>query len=140
MVLISSYSGNTEETLAAMQQAIKMKATVICITSGGKVQELAKKHNLDCVIIPSGMPPRSCLGYSMVQVLYVLHHLGYVKKSFEKDLKASIDLLKKEAKADAESTKKAVKNVQSKVEKSTLGDIDALAALKDKMKKDEESK
>jgi len=46
----------------------------------------------------------------------------------------------KEAKADAESTKKAVKNVQSKVEKSTLGDIDVLAALKDKMKKDEESK
>ena len=50
------------------------------------------------------------------------------------------ETLKKEAKADAESTKKAVKNVQSKVEKSTLGDIDALAALKDKMKKDEESK
>ena len=48
--------------------------------------------------------------------------------------------MKKEAKADAESTKKAVKNVQSKVEKSTLGDIDVLAALKDKMKKDEESK
>ncbi|MEN9332115.1 MAG: hypothetical protein RI940_592 [Bacteroidota bacterium] len=50
------------------------------------------------------------------------------------------ETLKKEAKADAESTKKAVKNVQSKVEKSTLGDIDVLAALKDKMKKDEESK
>lgn len=50
------------------------------------------------------------------------------------------ETLKKEAKADAENTKKAVKNVQSKVEKSTLGDIDALAALKDKMKKDEESK
>ena len=50
------------------------------------------------------------------------------------------ETLKKEAKADAESTKKAVKNVQSKVEKSTLGDIDVLAALKDKMKKDAESK
>jgi len=115
LVLISSYSGNTEETLAAMQQAIKMKATVICITSGGKVQELAKKHNLDCVIIPSGMPPRSCLGYSMVQVLYVLHHLGYVKKSFEKDLKASIDLLKKEAKAIQKEAKTVAKKLVNKM-------------------------
>lgn len=115
LVLISSYSGNTEETLAAMQQAIKMKATVICITSGGKVQELAKKHNLDCVIIPSGMPPRSCLGYSMVQVLYVLHHLGYVKKSFEKDLKATIDLLKKEAKAIQKEAKAVAKKLVNKM-------------------------
>jgi small subunit ribosomal protein S1 len=45
---------------------------------------------------------------------------------------------KKEAKAEAENTKKAVKNVQSKVEKPTLGDLGALAALKDKMKKAEE--
>ena len=39
----------------------------------------------------------------------------------------------KEKKADAEVTKKAVKNLQSKVEKSTLGDIGALASLKAKM-------
>lgn len=44
---------------------------------------------------------------------------------------------KKDAKEQADSTKKAVKNIQSKVEKSTLGDIGALAALKDKMKQDE---
>jgi small subunit ribosomal protein S1 len=45
---------------------------------------------------------------------------------------------KKEAAADAEKTKKAVKNVQSKVEKPTLGDLGALAELKEKMKKAEE--
>ena len=44
----------------------------------------------------------------------------------------------KEAKAEGEKTKKAVKNIQSKVEKPTLGDLGALAALKDKMKKAEE--
>ncbi len=48
------------------------------------------------------------------------------------------EAVKKAEKADAESTKKAVKNVQSKVEKPTLGDIGALAALKDKMKKEED--
>lgn len=45
---------------------------------------------------------------------------------------------KKDAKAQSDKTKAAVKNIQSKVEKSTLGDIDALAALKDKMKQDED--
>ena len=48
------------------------------------------------------------------------------------------DAARKAAKADDESTKKAVKNVQSKVEKPTLGDLDALAALKDKLKKAED--
>jgi small subunit ribosomal protein S1 len=44
---------------------------------------------------------------------------------------------KKEARADAEQTKKAVKNIQSKVEKTTLGDLSALAELKEKLKKEE---
>ncbi|RYD57873.1 MAG: 30S ribosomal protein S1 [Sphingobacteriales bacterium] len=48
------------------------------------------------------------------------------------------DAARKEAAADGEKTKKAVKNLQSKVEKPTLGDLGALAALKDKMKKAEE--
>jgi len=46
--------------------------------------------------------------------------------------------VKKEAKASAENTKQAVKNIQSKVEKPTLGDLGALAALKDKLKKAED--
>ncbi len=50
------------------------------------------------------------------------------------------EAVKKEAKADSDKTKSAVKNIQAKVEKSTLGDIGALAALKDKMKQDEEDK
>eukprot|EP01012_Entosiphon_sulcatum_P020866 TRINITY_DN25721_c0_g1_i1.p1 TRINITY_DN25721_c0_g1~~TRINITY_DN25721_c0_g1_i1.p1 ORF type:complete len:571 (+),score=118.17 TRINITY_DN25721_c0_g1_i1:152-1864(+) len=45
---------------------------------------------------------------------------------------------KKDAAAEGEKTKKAVKNIQSKVEKPTLGDLGALAALKDKLKKAED--
>ena len=44
LLIVSSYSGNTEETLSAMQQAISKKAQIVCITSGGKVLELAKQH------------------------------------------------------------------------------------------------
>lgn len=93
LVIVSSYSGNTEETLQAMKQALKVKATVVCITSGGKIAEIANKKKLDCILLPSGMPPRACIGYSMTQVLYVLQHFGLIKYNFEKDIKASVKLL-----------------------------------------------
>jgi glucose/mannose-6-phosphate isomerase len=80
LVIVSSYSGNTEETTQAMQQAIKAKATIVCITSGGKVSEMAKKKNLDCILVPAGMPPRACIGYSLLQVLFTLQHFGLIKK------------------------------------------------------------
>ncbi len=93
LVIISSYSGNTEETLQAMKQALKVKATIICITSGGKIEKLAQKNGLDCIVLPSGMPPRACIGYSMTQVLFVLNAMGLISNSFEKDIKAAIKLL-----------------------------------------------
>ncbi|WP_276133848.1 bifunctional phosphoglucose/phosphomannose isomerase [Polluticoccus soli] len=98
LVIVSSYSGNTEETVAALQQAIKAKATIVCITSGGKVAEIARKKKIDCILLPAGMPPRSCVGYSMTQVLFTLKHFGLVKDNFEKEIKASIKLLKEDVK------------------------------------------
>lgn len=99
LVIVSSYSGNTEETLQAMQQALKVKATVVCITSGGKVSEIAKRKKLDCVLLPAGMPPRACIGYSMTQVLFVLNGLGLIKYDFAKDVKAAIKLLNTQSKS-----------------------------------------
>lgn len=96
LVIVSSYSGNTEETIAALQQAIRAKATVVCVTSGGKIAEIARKKKLDCILLPAGMPPRACVGYSMVQVLYTLQYFGLLKDNFEKDIKASIKLLKQD--------------------------------------------
>jgi len=93
LVIVSSYSGNTEETIAALQQAIKAKATIVCITSGGKIAEIANKKKIDCILLPAGMPPRACLGYSMVQVLYTLSHFSLMDNEFEKNIKAAIKLL-----------------------------------------------
>lgn len=93
LVIVSSYSGNTEETLDAMKMALKKKATVVCITSGGKIAEMAKRRKLDCILLPGGMPPRACIGYSMTQVLFVLNGLGLIKHNIEKDIKSSIKLL-----------------------------------------------
>ncbi len=114
LVIVSSYSGNTEETLAAMKQALKAKATVICVTSGGKIADMAGKKELDCIVLPAGMPPRACLGYSMVQVLYILAHFGYIKNDFEKSINASVKLLKDGEKAIQKQAKAIAKKLHGK--------------------------
>lgn len=111
LVIVCSYSGNTEETLAAMQQAIKVKATVVCITSGGKVAEIAGKKKFDCILVPAGMPPRSCLGYSLVQLLYTFNHFGLIDSKFEKELVAAV----KQMKAGEEDTQKKAKALAKKM-------------------------
>jgi len=66
LIIGSSYSGNTEETLSALEDALTRKAKVICITTGGKVGEIANKSNFATAKLPSGYPPRSALGFSFV--------------------------------------------------------------------------
>jgi glucose/mannose-6-phosphate isomerase len=96
LVIISSYSGNTEETVSAMKQSITKKAQVVCITSGGKIKELADQNNFDTIIIPGGKPPRSCIGYSLVQLLKVIEFNEFVKTNLLAQVETSITLLIKE--------------------------------------------
>ncbi len=117
LVIVCSYSGNTEETLMAMQQARKQKATIVCITSGGKVAEIAKAKKLDCILVPAGMPPRSCLGYSMVQLLWVLHHFQLITNSFEKEIKGAI---KKMIANEAETQKQSLAIAKKMVGKTPI--------------------
>ena len=111
LVIISSYSGNTEETVSAMQQALEKNATVACISSGGAITALAKEKGLQHIIIPGGMPPRSCLGYSLTQLLFVLNAAGIISSGFEKELEKAVELLKKES----EEIKKLAAEVAEKL-------------------------
>ena len=80
LVIISSYSGNTEETLSAMNEAIKRKAKIACITSGGKVAEIALKKKYPLVELPKGYPPRAALGFSFVPLIFLLVKLDLSSK------------------------------------------------------------
>lgn len=77
LVIISSYSGNTEETLSAMDDAVKRDCSIICLTSGGKIGELAREHGFACGHLPPGYPPRAALGFSFVPLLMIMSQLGY---------------------------------------------------------------
>ncbi len=89
LVIVSSYSGNTEETLAAMNDAIGRKSKIICITSNGKAAEIAKKKKYPLITLPKGYPPRAALGFSFVPLLMILGKLGFIRDP-EKDIKELI--------------------------------------------------
>ncbi len=93
LFIASSYSGNTEETLQTLDQAIAKKAKIICVTSGGKILETAKKNSFDHIVVAGGMPPRACLGLSLTQLLFVFKFFGVINTDIEAQLKASIDLI-----------------------------------------------
>ncbi|MBK6410148.1 MAG: bifunctional phosphoglucose/phosphomannose isomerase [Flavobacteriales bacterium] len=94
LVIACSYSGNTEETLAAMDQALASGARVVCITSGGTMLESAKAKGLDHIVIPGGNPPRTMLAYSLTQQFFVLKHFGIIKSDFETSIARAAQQLK----------------------------------------------
>jgi glucose/mannose-6-phosphate isomerase len=94
LFIACSYSGNTEETLAAINKAMLKRAHIICITSGGKMLELAKEYNLFWIQIPGGSKgARTNLGYMMVSLLYALYHTNLIGAAFIKETENAIEYL-----------------------------------------------
>jgi glucose/mannose-6-phosphate isomerase len=78
LVIISSYSGNTEESVSAYNEAIAKGCKVVCITSGGEVEKIALKNKHTLIKIPGGYQPRSALGYSFFSLLILFSRLGFI--------------------------------------------------------------
>lgn len=94
LFIASSYSGNTEETLSALELAAQTGAKVICLASGGKLIDKAISKGWDYIQLPSGSPsPRACLGYSMVQQLCILNKLGFISNKLLGNVKSASDLI-----------------------------------------------
>lgn len=95
LIIASSYSGNTEETVSALKQALSIGSKIVCVSSGGKLSQIASENSLDFVKLPSGMSsPRACLGYSVVQQIYILVESGLIGSSITDNIKSASDLLK----------------------------------------------
>jgi glucose/mannose-6-phosphate isomerase len=78
LLIAASYSGNTEETLAAFEQGKQRGCQIIIATTGGKLGALAVENNYPHVILPAGLQPRAALGYSFGPLLQIMERLGYV--------------------------------------------------------------
>jgi glucose/mannose-6-phosphate isomerase len=96
LVIVSSYSGNTEETIAAHRDALKRGAHVLCISSNGATEKIARQHKNALIKIPGGFPPRAALGYSFFPILVTLIRNGLIRGR-RRDLQETAGLLKKNA-------------------------------------------
>ena len=90
IVFCTSYSGNTEETLSAYEQAKKNGARVVAVTSGGKLKEYAERDGFNVYTVPGGQPPRTALGYMLVPVIVACQQLKLIR---DQDILGAIQLL-----------------------------------------------
>jgi glucose/mannose-6-phosphate isomerase len=80
LVVCSSYSGNTIETLEQFNQAKKKKCKIFGVLSGGKLEGLMKKSKLPYATLPKGLVPRACLPYSFFALYHLVKKIGLVKE------------------------------------------------------------
>jgi glucose/mannose-6-phosphate isomerase len=101
-MIFSSYSGSTEETLSSFEAARKKTKRLMCISTGGDLSALAKKHSIPSITIPSGMQPRCAVAYSFFPMLSaLLEHDALGKKAaaeLSKGIKETIALMEEKAK------------------------------------------
>ena len=94
LLVVSSYSGETEETLSAFENALSKECQIFGITTGGYLSKKLISNDLDFILIPSGLQPRAALAYSFVPMQYLLLHLGLIKIDLNYNLMNSVSLLK----------------------------------------------
>jgi glucose/mannose-6-phosphate isomerase len=93
LFIACSYSGNTEETLEATAKAIKQKAQICAVTSGGKLLALAQKKNYNCIELPVGFPPRASFAYGLVSLLTAIRMHGIIKDTYTTALYETVGMI-----------------------------------------------
>ena len=116
LVIISSYSGNTEETISAIEEAHNRGAEIACVTSGGKILEFAKANQLNHIVVPGGNPPRAMLTYSLTQLFFIFNNYSLISSDFKSELSSSISLLNHES----DNIKKIAKEATNILKNKTI--------------------
>lgn len=92
LVILSSYSGNTEETLAMYAEAKKRGSDIIVLSSGGKVTDMATADGYPVYSSPLGYQPRQALGFSLSTLLLIMGDL--FGQNMRGQLEAVVGMLK----------------------------------------------
>jgi len=93
LLIASSYSGNTEETLIFTKEAKEKGAQIIGVCSGGELADFCKTNGFDCVVVPGGNPPRTALAFSIVQLTNIFYKLGLTSDKVLNQLKSGGELI-----------------------------------------------
>ncbi|MDH3890502.1 MAG: bifunctional phosphoglucose/phosphomannose isomerase [candidate division Zixibacteria bacterium] len=94
LVIASSYSGNTEETMSAVEDALSRKAMMVAISTGGLLGEICELNQIPLATLPEGLQPRAAIGYSFIPLVMFLEKIG-LAKDVAKELETVVDSLQK---------------------------------------------
>jgi glucose/mannose-6-phosphate isomerase len=83
LVFSVSYSGDTEETLSMLQEAIDIGAPVVTVTSGGRMAEISEEKGIPMIPLPEGVKPRAALPHQFLSLAVVLHKLNLLGRSWD---------------------------------------------------------
>jgi glucose/mannose-6-phosphate isomerase len=121
LVIASSYSGNTEETLSAFSQALKGKCKKLAMTTGGKLKALAEDAKVPVFVIDHASQPRAALGYSFIPLIAFLKKLGFLKEkmteveTMTQDLERLLGELKETVPTSSNRAKQLAVKLQGKI-------------------------
>jgi glucose/mannose-6-phosphate isomerase len=96
LFISSSYSGNTEETLSALEDAENKHAKIVVMTSGGKLEHKATEAGYPLYLIPGGIQPRMSSFYFLSALVQILEPLGLTKDGGIDELRATGQWLKQQ--------------------------------------------
>lgn len=106
LVIISSYSGNTEESISCFEQALNKSSKIVVITSGGRLGDITASNKISIVKIQGGFQPRYALGLSFFSLLKIIQELGITSE--ENNVKKIIDLWQKRGEEYSSDNNQAV--------------------------------
>lgn len=115
LVIASSYSGNTEETLEMLEQSEKQGAEINCITSGGKLLEIAKEKGYNHIVIPEGYPPRAAFGLGLPQIFFLLKYYQIISGDYFNQFAEAVELMDKEEESIINEAKQVAKKLANKI-------------------------
>jgi glucose/mannose-6-phosphate isomerase len=111
-----SYTGTTEETIAAIQKALLKRAQIIGIASEGKLLNICKEYNLQYIQLPAGSEtPRAMLPYIITALMQLFYHTNLIGAAFIKETENAIAFLDRASKGIESEAELIAKRLRGKL-------------------------
>jgi glucose/mannose-6-phosphate isomerase len=94
LIIASSYSGNTEETLSAFSEALRTPSRKLVITSGGRLKRIADNEGIPAFLVDYRAPPRAALAHSLIPMIGIFQQLGLLGDR-SSDMQETLDTLRR---------------------------------------------
>ncbi len=121
LVLVSSYSGNTEETLSMFLEALEKRCMTLSITSNGSLLDFNETLNLPFVKLPTGYPPRSAIPYLFFPLVISLKKLG-ILSGVNDEIREAITVLK-QVREEIKPDNPTLQNIAKQIANGVKGSI-----------------